>query len=146
MKLKLKVSKTLKRDLKIKATSLNIERKEYVFNELMNYINTKNDLWKDKIDGYAEFVENRNAKLVELKISLEENDEMSSIDKRTILINYYIENKMYRDIISKNRKLENIIIDLSEEDYNKAALISEYNGKTIESNTIDFLQRLINDK
>lgn len=139
MKIKLKVSKKLKSELKGKAESNSVERKVYIQNLLEKHIGDNKSIWENKIEGYAEFLLEREEKLSALKIELDENEEMSAKEKGSILKEFYKENKFFRTEINKNKKLENIIINLDDELYYALNILADNKELSIENYTVELL-------
>lgn len=142
MKLKLKVTKNLKKNLKDLSNKVELERKDYVKAEVLSHIKENKKDWCERIDGYAEFLENRSKNLENLKAELAEDLEISSKEKQARLRNFYKENLMFDRPTNKNKKLENIIIDLDEHDYYALQILSENKEMTIEDYTVEVLQHL----
>jgi len=142
MKLKLKVSKALKRELKVLASKKEMERPDFVITLLQTYIDDNKSVWEDKIKTYASFLVDREKNLEKLKLELEESDKTIE-EQRSELKAFYTANKMYRAYDSQKRKFENIIISINEEQYFALMIIADKNETTIESNTVSYLQRYI---
>lgn len=143
MKLKLKVVKVLKRELKVMAKKEDQERPDYIVNELKKLIEDKKDLWLDKVETYPALLIERQNNLAKLREELEES-EKSVEEQREILKVYYEAHHMYLDYDSKNRKFENLILNLEDTDYYALNIIADNNQRTIESFTVDYLNRLMN--
>ncbi len=142
MKLKLKVPKTLKRNLKESAQKKSIERKVFVKEQILELIESKRSVWESKIDGYEEFLKDRDLRLNQLKQSLEEDEEKTIHEKRDILKNFYYEQKIFRYVLNKNRKLENIIIDLEDNEYYAIQILADDKEEAIETYVVDFLHHI----
>lgn len=140
MKLKLKVTKTLKRTLKIQAGGQEMERIDFIMACLTEHLRTNEKLWANKIESYKNLLIERQEGLKTLKDSF--TDETPIEEKRERLKNYYKEHKMYRDIHSKNKKMENIILNLDENHYYGLMILAESRELTIEAYTINYLQTL----
>jgi len=136
MKLKLKVSKNLKRDLRKLAEGQEIERMTYILNTIEKHLEDNSTIWKPHIDEYPALLEKRQLELVSLKESLEEEEDST---KRATLKKFYQENHMYVDFISRQRKFENIIIPLSEQSYYGLCLLAEDKKMTVERFTVELL-------
>jgi len=142
MKLKLKVAKELKRELKVLAKKMDQERPDYVINELKKLIEEKKELWLGKVETYPELLIERKDNLAELRVELEES-EKSVEEQRAILKVYYKEHHMYLDYDGKNRKFENLILSLEEEEYYALNIIADNNERTIEAFVVEYLHRLV---
>jgi len=142
MKLKLKLTKTLKRQLKESAVKQDLERNEYVIKELLNHIESKKSIWENKVEGYAEFLVSREENLLKLKESFEDSD-IPLEEQRLRLKKYYNDNHMYREYTNKNRKLENLILNLEENQYYALQIIADDSQMTLESYAVTFLNYLI---
>ncbi len=142
MKLKLKVPKTLKRNLKEIAQKKSIERKDYVKEQLLELIESKRSIWESRIDTYEEFLNERDSRLIKLKESLEEDEEKTVYEKRDILKNFYYDEKIFRYVQNKNRKLENIIIDLKDNEYYAIQILADDQEEAIESYVVNFLHHI----
>lgn len=142
MKLKLKVSKVLKRDLKVLAKKEEMERPDYVLSLLQTYISENKDVWQDKIDGYESFLSQREERLEKLKEELDLSDKTIE-EQRSELKAFYVNNHMYRAYDSQKRKFENIIVSLTDHDYYALMIIADKHETTIEVNTVAYLQRYV---
>lgn len=138
MKLKLKVSKSLKRNLKKIAENHSVERKEYLLNAFKALLEANKEIWTGNIETYIETLKERENALESLKTSLLESD-ISQDEKRDIMLKFYTDNKMYKTFNNKNKKLENIIIDFQDEDFYALKLIAENHSKTVEDYSVEFL-------
>lgn len=142
MKLKLKLSKTLKRQLKEQAALKEIDRVEYVLSVLKEHIQSKKELWQETVESYPALLEKRQSDLVLLKETLEEKD-IPLEEKRAELKAFYSENHMYLDFKNKNRKFENLILQLDETDYYALKIIADDSKVTLESYAVTFLHHLV---
>lgn len=142
MKLKLKVSKTLKRNLKELANAKSLDRKAFIKDAVLNHVNVNKEKWIDRIEGYDAFVITRVEELEKLRQELSENLELSNHEKQQTLIKFYKDNYMFIKAINRSKKQENIIIDLDEQTYYAMQILAENNEQTIETYTVEFLQHL----
>lgn len=142
MKLKLKVSKSLKRDLKLKAVKVDQERTEFILKHLLDHIESNDQIWSGKIEAYLEILKERDLGLIALKESFTEETLLE--DQRHALKAYYADHKMYRHIISKQKKLENIILTLNDESYYALRMMAEEKEMPIEAYTLQYLHTLNN--
>ena len=136
MKLKLKVSKNLKRDLRKEAEKKDIERMDYILNIISDHLNETKDIWAAHVEAYPSLLEERQVALAALKERLvDEEDDI----KRQTLKAFYQENHMYIDFVNRQRKFENLIIPLEENDYYGLCLLAENKKMTVERFTVDLL-------
>ena len=142
MKIKLKVSKTLKRKLKLNADEKSLDRKVFIKESLLKHIEEKKDEWSKRIDGYEVFINSRTENLKLLKEELADNEEISDYEKQKTLKAFYKEHFMFLTVINKNRKLENIIVDLEEEAFYALQILAENKEQTIETYTTDLLHHI----
>ena len=131
MKLKLKVSKQLKRALKQKATAMEMERTPYLLKVLHEHLK-KCNMDSSKVPEYKTFLDKRVVELEALKTQLEE-DEVPTEEKRTQLKKFYETHHMYRHVQSKNRQLENIILTLEDDDYYCLMMLADQDKQTVEN-------------
>lgn len=139
MKLKLKVTKTLKRALKEKAIEASMERVDFIHQVIMDHINAQKYLWEKDVATYPTLLMDRQKGLEDLKETLEESD-LSKEVQLARLKAYYKEHHMYRVFYSKKRKFENIIIHLDDEIYFALCLIGEANMQAVETYTVNLLE------
>lgn len=132
MKLKLKVSKKVKKDLKDIASKAEIERNEFVLKSFVNYIASHEDEWVNLVDGYPEFIVNRAKNLESLKEQLTENESITKEEQMSTLKAFYKDNKMFLPVVGKQKKLENIIVHLDEKMYYALQILAENRGMVIE--------------
>jgi len=142
MKLKLKLSKTLKRQLKEQAALKEMERNDYVISVIKEHIQSKKELWQDTVEDYPAILEKRQSDLILLKESHEEK-ELPVEERRAELKAFYSENHMYLDFENKNRKFENLILQLDETDYYALKIIADDSKVTLESYSVTFLHHLV---
>ena len=142
MKLKLKLSKTLKRQLKEQAALKEMERNDYVISVIKEHIQSKKELWQDTVEDYPAILEKRQSDLILLKESHEEK-ELPIEEIRAELKAFYNENHMYLDFENKNRKFENLILQLDETDYYALKIIADDSKVTLESYSVTFLHHLV---
>jgi len=136
MKLKLKVSKNLKRDLRKLAEGQDVERMVYILNAIEKHLEDNSTIWKPYVDDYPALLEKRQLELIALKESLEEEEDSF---KRVAMKEFYQENHMYVDLMNKQRKFENLIIPLSEQLYYGLCLLAEDKKMTVERFTVELL-------
>lgn len=94
--------------------------------------------WHDKVDSYPEVLLKREEALKKLKNELEESD-LDDHRKKDIIKKFYKDNHYYIDFVNRNRKLENLIIPLTETAYYGLCLLAEKNGVTLEKYTSQLL-------
>lgn len=117
MKVKLKVTKSTKRNLKLKAIEHKMTRKDYVRSKFIDHINAHKDLWCDKIKGYKASYEEKSKGLNDLLQSQVKNKAATRNEKVEALRNYYEKNNIHMYQLPKNALHENIIFRLTEEEY-----------------------------
>ncbi|MCH4890924.1 hypothetical protein EZV73_25310 [Acidaminobacter sp. JC074] len=136
MKLKLKVSKNLKRDLRKEAEKKDMERMDYVLNIIREHLDETKDIWEAYVEAYPSLLEKRQIALAELKEKLV--DEADDIKRQTLKA-FYQENHMYIDFVNRQRKFENLIIPLEDDVYYGLCLLGENKKMTVERFTVELL-------
>lgn len=132
MKIKLKISKQLKRELKEQATALEVERTIFVVQELKKWADQNKESWENLVETYPSFVETREADYETLKEKLV-SEEADSKDTTDQLRAFRIEHKMFPYIKSKNKKNENLILNVEEELYYALQILAELNNMCVEN-------------
>lgn len=116
MKIKLNVTKDLKRDLKQKAKEKELERNDYIYEVINNFVKEKETVWVSKIEG---IIKNANS------------DEISNEDKA-------------RDGMKKTtKKLQPIILNVDERTYYALAIVSKKSKKSKEDLLVNLLTNII---
>jgi|LGVE01.1.fsa_nt_gb predicted HicB family RNase H-like nuclease len=139
MKLKLKVSKTLKKSLKIKAEANELERNNYVIGLLQTLVDENKSLWVDQVEAYPELVAERQQGLEALKESFTE--EISINEQRAQLKAYYTENHLYINIYSTKKKFENLMLPLEDNVYYALCILGEADKLSVEHFVIAHLSK-----
>lgn len=141
MKLKLKITKTLKRHLRQIAEKSNKERNQFVQDLLESHLKENETVWLDRVADYPSLLDQRQQNLEALKLTLEDAEKE---DRLSQLKTFYADNHMYREYNSKHRKLENLIIPLSETTYYALRILGENKGMSLERYVIDLINRQTN--
>jgi len=137
MKLKLKITKHLKRQLKINASKMDQERTNYVLELLKQHITDNSSVWTSKVETYPQLLIDRKEGLEVLKASFTED--MPIEEQRAQLKEYYVTHHMYVNYYNKNKKYENLILTLEDNDYYALCLIGESKQESVEKYVADFL-------
>lgn len=145
MKLKLRIKKDLKRDLKALAIKKEIERKEFVEQLLEEFVNENKEICMNDIEEFMIRI-TENAKKSEAEIIEINGNESLNADEKAHSIRE-IKGK-YRVIryISKmsKKKTETLMINLEEQIYYGLLLIAEGNKMSIEQFVIKILTEYVN--
>lgn len=137
MKLRLKISKQLKRQLKISAGE--IERTDYVLDILKNYVSEHKPVNENDIASYKQFLEEREQGLMDLQAAQDQDEETSIDEKRKVLKAYYEAHHMYRTFYSNKRKYENLTLHMDEALYYPLMMLADEHKTTLEN----FVENLI---
>lgn len=131
MKIKCKVSKQLKRALKHKAASQEMERTAYILQSLKAHTQAAG-ISEDAVEAYKVFLEERTVNLNALKLALED-EHVEQEEKRQRLKEFYLTHHMYRPVVSKHRQMENIILQVDEMDYYILMMLADQSQQTVEN-------------
>lgn len=142
MKLKLKIAKQLKRQLKVLSEKAQKERVDYVREFLLNHLQENKVDWDDKVKDYPQVLIKREEALKLLKEELEESDKEPD-KKKAIMKAFYKDNHYYLDFVNKNRKLENLIIPLEDESYYGLRILAEKQCVTVEKYTTQLINHYV---
>lgn len=115
MKIKLNISKDLKRDLKIEAAKKDMERNEFIYEVIQDLLKEKESVWLPKIDNILEVVK---------------SDEISS------------EEKARKEMKKTKGKLQPLILNVDERTFFALAVISKKLKKSKEEMLINILSEL----
>ncbi|MBN2795869.1 MAG: hypothetical protein JXR88_10725 [Clostridia bacterium] len=114
MKLKLKIQKKLKRDLKLQAETQELDRAEYVAKSICAYLDTKTLLSDQEIMSLIQDQKEKEEALASYLITVEKNDALDEKEKTNLINQYKYEHLIFENQYSKNKKSENLIIELTE--------------------------------
>jgi hypothetical protein len=140
MKVKLKVTKTTKRNLKIKAIENKMTRKDYVKQLFIDHIEGHEDLWGDKINGYKESYEKKSLALNELLQYQLKNKEATRNENVEALRDFYKKNNIHMYNLPKNSIYENIIFRLTEEQYFALHILADLKNMALENYAEDLVK------
>lgn len=129
MKLKLRIKKDLKRELKELAIKKDIERKELAVQLISEVVENNDELNISDIEGFIE-----NTKELELEIlKINENESLDNEERKSAIEELKGRYKViiYTNKIAK-KKTETLIIDLEEKIYYGFLLTAESNKMSIE--------------
>lgn len=129
MKLKLRIRKDLKRDLKGLALKKDLERKELVEKLLEEFVNENKEIWMDDIEEFIENTKKLEAEIVEINSNESLNDDEKKQSIKKIKEKYGL--IRYNSTMLK-KKTETLIINLGEQIYYGLLLIAEDHEMSIE--------------
>jgi hypothetical protein len=118
MKIKINVTKDLKRELKLLAANDDVERIDYIYNLIASYIKKKEAVWIEKIDNVIE---------------VSEKNEIAG------------EEKAKQNMQKTTKKLQPIILNVDERTFYALAIIAKKGKKTKEQLIINLLANVVND-
>lgn len=140
MKIKLKVTKTMKRTLKIQAEKQLLERVDYTIALLKTHLSACESLWQAEVKEYPDVLKAREEALIALKATLEDAEPSERASQLKL---FYEENHYYRDFTNKNRKLENLILPVDDDVFYGLSILAEKNAMTLHRYVVDLLQQKI---
>jgi len=116
MKIKLNVTKDLKRDLKLKAKEKELERNDYIYEIINNFVKEKESVWASKIEG---IIKNANS------------DEISNEDKAK------------GSMKKTTKKLQPIILNVDEKTYYALSIVAKKMKKPKEDLMVNLLTDIV---
>ena len=140
MKVKLKVTKTTKRNLKLRAIENKMSRKDYVRSKFVDHINGHKALWSDRIHGYKEAYEKKSQGLNDLLKSQLKNKDATRKENVEALRKYYEENNIHMYQLPQKQIFENIIFRLAEEEYYALHILADLEKKALENYAEDLIK------
>lgn len=117
MKLKLKIQKKLKRELKLQAETKELDRAEYVVKSLCTYLDTKTLLTEEAIQLLIQQENEKQEALDAYLLKISENDAIDEKEKANLISQFKYEHFIFDNQYGKNKKTENLIIELPEAYY-----------------------------
>lgn len=109
MKIKLNVSKDLKRDLKTKGKEKELDRNDFIYEVINNYLEAEKSLWSSEIE---EVLESVSSEEVDNELIARENMPKTIKKQQPIVINVDLKTYYALDLIaiSKEATKENLVI------------------------------------
>lgn len=134
MKLKLRIKKDLKRDLKKIAAAKDMERKDLAIQLISDFVNSNDEITTSDIEEFIESTKSLESGIAEIN-----SNEALSNEEKTILIKELKQNHRVVIYSSKmpKKKTETLIINLDELSYYGLLLIAENSKMTIEHLGVD---------
>ncbi|MBN2259925.1 MAG: hypothetical protein JW702_05250 [Clostridiales bacterium] len=119
MKIKLNISKELKRNLKIKASEKELDRNDYIYEIIENFLNEKESIWGPKIEHILE---------------LAYVDEISIEEKARVAMK------------KTTRKLQPLILNVNEKTFFALAIVAKKSKKTKEEMLVNLLTNVVKEE
>lgn len=134
MKLKLRIKKDLKRDLKKIADAKDMERKDLAIQLISDFVNANDEITTSDIEEFIESTKSLESGIAEIN-----SNEALSNEEKKILIKELKQNHRVVIYSSKmpKKKTETLIINLDELSYYGLLLIAENSKMTIEHLGVD---------
>lgn len=133
MKVKLKISKQLKRALKFKADELEKDRIQYVQEAICAYLEQKGCLSETEIQSLQEELTKKVADLEAFVTATVSNENLEDHEKTNLIKQYKYENQIFDTHYSPNKRMENLIIDIEDPYYHTLVKMATERQKGLEN-------------